>query len=92
MIKPASRESSKIRPVTNYAGNAHIMLSARDSDPHCRDIEKQYLHAIRSAQRRLVIANDSRYLGERCNGRLANTIGVVYMVVVSAAAIAASRS
>ena len=37
----------------------------------------------------LVIANDERYLGDLRNGRLANAVGVVYMVVVTAAAIAA---
>jgi manganese transport protein len=37
----------------------------------------------------LVIANDRRYMGELINGRLANSLGVVYLVVVSAAALAA---
>ncbi|BFU45154.1 NRAMP family divalent metal transporter [Krasilnikovia sp. MM14-A1004] len=36
-----------------------------------------------------VVANDREYLGDRVNGRLANTIGVVYMFIVLAAAIAA---
>ncbi len=37
----------------------------------------------------LIVANDRRYLGERVNGRLANALGVVYLFVVSAAALAA---
>jgi Mn2+/Fe2+ NRAMP family transporter len=37
----------------------------------------------------LVVANDRGYLGDRVNGRLANTLGVTYLVIVLAAAIAA---
>jgi Mn2+/Fe2+ NRAMP family transporter len=37
----------------------------------------------------LVVANDRGYLGHRVNGRLANTFGVIYLVVILAAAIAA---
>jgi Mn2+/Fe2+ NRAMP family transporter len=37
----------------------------------------------------LVVANDRGYLGARVNGRLANTLGVIYLVVVLAAAVAA---
>ncbi|MEV8508848.1 divalent metal cation transporter [Actinoplanes sp. NPDC051475] len=37
----------------------------------------------------LVVANDRGYLGDRVNGRLANAVGSVYLVVVVAAAIAA---
>lgn len=37
----------------------------------------------------LVIANDRRYMGELTNGRLANTVGVVYMILVTVAAVAA---
>ncbi len=37
----------------------------------------------------LIVANDRRYLGEHVNGRLANALGVVYLFVVSAAALAA---
>lgn len=35
------------------------------------------------------MANDRRYLGEHANGRLANGVGVVYLLVVTAAALAA---
>ncbi|WBB81051.1 divalent metal cation transporter [Micromonospora sp. WMMD882] len=37
----------------------------------------------------LVVANDRGYLGDRVNGRLANTMGLVYLVVVVVAAVAA---
>ncbi|SBT65795.1 Mn2+ and Fe2+ transporters of the NRAMP family [Micromonospora sediminicola] len=37
----------------------------------------------------LIIANDRGYLGDRVNGPFANTLGVVYLVVVAAAAVAA---
>jgi Mn2+/Fe2+ NRAMP family transporter len=37
----------------------------------------------------LVVANDREYLGEHVNGRLANGLGVIYLVVVVAAAVAA---
>ncbi|MBM2615670.1 divalent metal cation transporter [Actinoplanes sp. LDG1-06] len=37
----------------------------------------------------LVIANDRGYLGDRVNGRLANTLGVIYLFVILAAAVAA---
>jgi Mn2+/Fe2+ NRAMP family transporter len=37
----------------------------------------------------LVIANDRRYLGDRVNGRLANAVGAVYLVIVLAGALAA---
>jgi len=37
----------------------------------------------------LIVANDRGYLGDRVNGKLANALGVVYLVIVFAAAIAA---
>ncbi|MEU7697036.1 NRAMP family divalent metal transporter [Streptomyces sp. NPDC015492] len=37
----------------------------------------------------LVVANDHEYMGEAVNGRLANTLGVVYLVVITAASLAA---
>lgn len=37
----------------------------------------------------LVVANDKRYMGELTNGRLANLVGIVYMTVVTVAAVAA---
>ena len=30
----------------------------------------------------LVVANDPDYMGEHANGRLANTLGTVYLVVI----------
>ncbi len=37
----------------------------------------------------LVIANDRRYLGDKVNGKIANGVGVVYLVVVLVGALAA---
>lgn len=37
----------------------------------------------------LVVANDQDYMGARTNGRLANTLGTVYLVLVVVAAVAA---
>jgi Mn2+/Fe2+ NRAMP family transporter len=37
----------------------------------------------------LVVANDRGYLGDRVNGPFANVMGVIYLVVVVAAAVAA---
>ena len=37
----------------------------------------------------LVVANDATYMGRHVNGRLANTLGTFYMVVVIAASVAA---
>jgi len=37
----------------------------------------------------LVVANDRGYLGDQVNGRLANVLGVAYLIVVLLAAIAA---
>jgi Mn2+/Fe2+ NRAMP family transporter len=37
----------------------------------------------------LVVANDPEYLGEHVNGKLANAVGVVYLVLVVVAAVAA---
>jgi Mn2+/Fe2+ NRAMP family transporter len=34
----------------------------------------------------LVVANDRAYLGDRGNGRLANAVGTVYLVIVVVAA------
>ena len=37
----------------------------------------------------LVVANDPDYMGEHVNGRLANTLGMVYLVLIGVAAVAA---
>jgi Mn2+/Fe2+ NRAMP family transporter len=37
----------------------------------------------------LVVANDPDYMGEHVNGRLANTLGSVYLVIIGVAALAA---
>jgi Mn2+/Fe2+ NRAMP family transporter len=37
----------------------------------------------------LVVANDRAYLGDRVNGRLANTVGIVYLVIIVVVSVAA---
>jgi hypothetical protein len=37
----------------------------------------------------LAVANDRGYLGEKVNGPLANALGLVYLVIIVAAAVAA---
>ena len=37
----------------------------------------------------LVVANDRDYLGDKVNGRLANTLGVIYLVIIVVVAVAA---
>jgi Mn2+/Fe2+ NRAMP family transporter len=37
----------------------------------------------------LVVANDRDYMGEHANGRLSNSLGTVYLVLVVVAAVAA---
>ena len=37
----------------------------------------------------LVVANDTQYMGEHVNGRLGNTLGSVYLVLITLAAVAA---
>ena len=37
----------------------------------------------------LLVANDRTYMGSHANGRLANTLGVVYFVVILAISLAA---
>lgn len=65
MIKPVTPEPTRIKPVTRRAGPSPIMLTVRDGDPHCRDIEKQYLQALHSAQQRVLIANAYFFPGYR---------------------------
>jgi Mn2+/Fe2+ NRAMP family transporter len=36
----------------------------------------------------LIIANDPEYMGDRVNGRLANSLGLIYFVILSAVALA----
>lgn len=44
-------------PVPNPAGTAQALLAERDNYAHKKDIEQQYLLAIRLAKKRIVIAN-----------------------------------
>ena len=55
-----------------YAGSARIMLAIRDNEHHTSDIEDHYLHAIRAANHRVVIANAYFFPGYRMLRELRN--------------------
>jgi cardiolipin synthase len=65
VLRPALRQPSRVRPVMHYAGHARARLAVRDNQRHSRDIEVQYLRAIRSADHRLVLANAYFFPGYR---------------------------
>ena len=65
VLHPDLQQPSRVRPVTNYAGHARALLAVRDNQRHTRDIEVQYLRAIRSADHRLVLANAYFFPGYR---------------------------
>jgi Mn2+/Fe2+ NRAMP family transporter len=37
----------------------------------------------------LIVANDPEYMGEQVNGRITNAVGVVYLVIILVASVAA---
>lgn len=45
------------QPTPAAAGDSKILLSTRDNNKHSKDIQRQYLLAIRLAKKRIVIAN-----------------------------------
>ncbi len=65
LMRPALDAPSEVRPQTDPAGSARMLLSIRDNERHSRDIETQYLQAIRSARQRLVVANAYFFPGYR---------------------------
>ena len=65
VLRPALRQPSRVHPVMHYAGHARARLAVRDNHRHSRDIEVQYLRAIRSADHRLVLANAYFFPGYR---------------------------
>ncbi|WP_252273350.1 cardiolipin synthase ClsB [Pseudomonas subflava] len=65
IMRPALEEPSQVRPVARPAGDARMLLSVRDNTEHRRDIEQQYLQAIRAANYRLIIANAYFFPGYR---------------------------
>jgi len=62
---PASAALPVLRPVTRFAGKARILLAIRDNEAHSTDIEEQYIHGIRSATYRLILANAYFFPGYR---------------------------
>jgi cardiolipin synthase len=84
MIKPTRPAPTRVKPATRHAGNTSIMLTTRDGDAHCRDIEKQYLQAIHSAQQRVLVANAYFFPGYRLLRALRNASrrGVKAMLVL----------
>ena len=65
LMRPALEAPSAVRPQASPAGGCRVLLSIRDNTRHRRDIEIQYLKAIRAARQRLVIANAYFYPGYR---------------------------
>lgn len=65
MLRPAHPRPSQVRPLMRHAGDARVLLAVRDNTQHTRDIEIQYLLAIRSATQRLVVANAYFFPGYR---------------------------
>ncbi len=49
--------SDEQKPTPKVVGDTKVQLAVRDSNSHKKDIEQQYLLAIRLAQKRVVIAN-----------------------------------
>lgn len=58
--------------VTSSAGMTEMLVAVRDNHDHRTDIEAQYIGAIRSAKRRLVIANAYFFPGYRLWRELRN--------------------
>ncbi|QJD60523.1 cardiolipin synthase ClsB [Pseudomonas sp. gcc21] len=69
---PVTEALPAIKPVTERAGNARILLSIRDNQTHRNDIEEQYIRAIRSANFRLLLANAYFFPGYRILRELRN--------------------
>lgn len=65
LMRPALDAPSDIQPKTRFVGDTRMLLSVRDNARHSRDIESQYLMAIRAANQRLVIANAYFFPGYR---------------------------
>ncbi|MFO1388153.1 cardiolipin synthase ClsB [Cellvibrio sp.] len=59
------KRDTHLSPVVDLAGSSKMLLAVRDNLWHTRDIERQYLRAIHSAKKRLVIANAYFFPGYR---------------------------
>lgn len=67
-----NRPDATEQKVQRHSGSASMLLSIRDNDSHLRDIEIQYMRAIRSADHRLMIANAYFFPGYRLIRELRN--------------------
>ena len=65
-------QTSFANAINRFAGKARILLAVRDNEEHPNDIEEHYLHAIRSASFRLLVANAYFFPGYRLLRELRN--------------------
>lgn len=69
VLSPAERRRSRAKAVPArglpYAGTAHAIFVTRDNHDHTNDIERHYRIALRSARKRVVIANAYFFPGYR---------------------------
>lgn len=69
VLSPAERRRSQARAAPArglpYAGTAHAIFVTRDNHHHTNDIERHYRIALRSARKRVVIANAYFFPGYR---------------------------
>ena len=72
LMRPVLDAPGAVRPRQPRGGDARVLVSLRDNDKHRRDIEAQYLLAIRSATHRLVLANAYFFPGYRLLRELRN--------------------
>ena len=67
-----TRHTGLAGAINRFAGQARILLAIRDNEEHPKDIEEHYLHAIRSASFRLLLANAYFFPGYRLLRELRN--------------------
>ena len=67
VLARGERRRGRTAPATGlpYAGTAHAMFVTRDNHQHTSDIERHYRIALRSARKRVVIANAYFFPGYR---------------------------
>lgn len=56
-LRPILSAPSPVQASSKPVGEARVMLVERDNERHTTDIEVQYLNALRTAKKRLVLAN-----------------------------------
>ncbi|MHA7113008.1 cardiolipin synthase ClsB [Pseudomonas promysalinigenes] len=72
LMAPVLEPPSDVRPVTQPTGQSTAVLIERDNRMRSTDIETHYLQAIRSAQKRVVVANAYFFPGYRLLRELRN--------------------